>query len=86
MKQIAPVKYVDGAWLGYINKITLPFALRPVVKNSWQVLSEELGDGDLDKNHAQVYRELMKSVPLNLPAADTADFIQPRLGLNEPAV
>ena len=86
LKQIAPVKYVDGAWLGYINKITLPFALRPVVKNSWQVLSEELGDGDLDKNHAQVYRELMKSVPLDLPAADTADFIQPRLGLNEPAV
>lgn len=86
LKQISPVKYVDGAWLGYINRITLPFALRPIIKNSWQVLSEELGDGDLDKNHAHVYRELMKSANLDYPAGDTADFIQPQHGINEPAV
>ena len=86
LKQIAPVKYVDGAWLGYINKITLPFALRPVIKKSWQVLSEELGDGDLDKNHAHVYRELTKIVAPDLPAGDTADFIHPQHKLNEPAV
>lgn len=86
LKQIAPVKYVDGAWLGYVNKITLPFALRPVIKNSWQVLSEELGDGDLDKNHAHVYRQLVKSSEIDLPAGDTADFIDPRQEMNEPAV
>ncbi len=86
LKQIAPVKYVDGAWLGYINKITLPFALRPIIKVSWQVLSEELGDGDLDKNHVHIYRELTKGVALDLPASDTADFIHPRHGMNEPAV
>ena len=86
LRQIAPTKYVDGAWLGYINDTTLPFALRAVVKNSWQVLSEELGDGDLAKNHAQVYKELMKSVKLDLPAADTAEFIHPRHGMNQPAV
>ena len=86
LRQIAPTKYVDGAWLGYINDTTLPFALRDVIKNSWQVLSEELGDGDLDKNHAQVYRELMKSVTLDLPAADTAEFILPQQGMNQPAV
>lgn len=27
LKQIAPVKYVDGSWLGHIHKITTPFAL-----------------------------------------------------------
>lgn len=86
LKQIAPVKYVDGAWLGYINKITLPFTLRHVVKNSWQVLSEELGDGDLEKNHAHVYKKLMKSAKIEIPAGDTADFIHPRHGLNQPAV
>ena len=57
-----------------------------MVKNSWQVLSEELGDGDLKKNHAHVYRELMKSAKLDLPAGDTADFIQPQHGLNDAAV
>ena len=86
LKQIAPVKYVDGAWLGYINRATLPFALRAAVKNSWQVLSEELGDGNLKKNHAHVYRKLMKSTMIDLPAGDTPEFIQPRQRLDEPAV
>ena len=86
LKQIAPVKYVDGAWLGYINRATLPFALRAVIKNSWQVLSEELGDGNLKKNHAHVYRKLMKSTMIDLPAGDTPDFIQSRQRLDEPAV
>jgi Iron-containing redox enzyme len=86
LKQYAPVKYVDGAWLGHINKITTPFALRRVTKDAWQILSEELGDGDLNKNHVNVYHELMKGIEPGLPEGDTADFIHPRHGLNEPQV
>ncbi|KAK6354061.1 hypothetical protein TWF730_008479 [Orbilia blumenaviensis] len=84
--QSSPVKYVDGAWLGHINKITTPFALRRVVKNAWQVLSEELGDGDLEKNHVYLYRQLMKQIEPGFPAGDDIDFIDPRNGLNEPRV
>lgn len=86
LKQVAPVKYVDGAWLGHVNKITTPFPLRQTTKDAWQVLSEELGDGDLDKNHVQVYRELMKDIAPELPAGDTKEFIHPHYGLNEPSV
>ncbi|KAI9761587.1 MAG: hypothetical protein M1840_001768 [Geoglossum simile] len=86
LKQYAPVKYVDGAWLGHINKITTPFALRRVTKDAWQILSEELGDGDLNKNHVNVYHELMKGIEPGLPEGDTADFIHPRHDLNEPQV
>lgn len=86
LKQITPVKYVDGAWLGHINKITTPFALRRVTKDAWQVLSEELGDGDLSKNHVHVYRELMKEIEPGLPEGDTADFIHPRHEMDEPRV
>ena len=86
LTQCSPVKYVDGAWLGHVNKITTPFALRRVVKDIWQVLSEELGDGDLEKNHVYIYSELMKVINPGLPAGDTADFIHPRYQLNEPAV
>ncbi|KAF3313127.1 hypothetical protein TWF173_006301 [Orbilia oligospora] len=81
--QSSPVKYVDGAWLGHINKITTPFGLRRVVKNAWQVLSEELGDGDLEKNHVYLYRQLMETVEPGFPAGDDIDFIDPRHGLNE---
>ena len=83
LKQAAPVKYVDGAWLGHINKVTSPFALRHVTKNAWQVMSEELGDGDLTKNHVRVYRDLMRDIGADIPEGDTADFIHPRHELNE---
>lgn len=83
LKQAAPVKYVDGAWLGHINKISTPFKLRNTTKNAWQVMSEELGDGDLAKNHVHVYRELMDDIHAGLPPADSEDFIHPRHELNE---
>ncbi|KAL6703281.1 hypothetical protein ACN47E_010069 [Coniothyrium glycines] len=83
LKQAAPVKYVDGAWLGHINKVTTPFKYRQITKNAWQVMSEELGDGDLAKNHVYVYRNLMNDINAGLPAADSEDFIHPRHGLNE---
>lgn len=86
LKQIAPVKYVDGSWLGHIHKITTPFALRRATKDAWQVMSEELGDGDPQKNHVYVYRELMKDIESGLPEADTFDFIHPRHQLDEKCV
>ena len=83
LKQAAPVKYVDGAWLGHINKISTPFKYRHITKNAWQVMSEELGDGDLMKNHVHVYRELMAFIHAGLPEADKKDFIHPGHELNE---
>ncbi|KAH8646945.1 hypothetical protein BGZ60DRAFT_474568 [Tricladium varicosporioides] len=86
LKQIAPVKYVDGAWLGHIGKVTTPFALRKTSKIAWQVLSEELGDGDLEKNHVHLYQKLLKSIAPGLPTAEELDFTHPRHGLDELAV
>ncbi|KAJ4990900.1 hypothetical protein SVAN01_03689 [Stagonosporopsis vannaccii] len=83
LKQAAPVKYVDGAWLGHINKITTPFKCRKITKNAWQVMSEELGDGDLAKNHVYVYRQLMDDIGAGLPAADSEDFISPHHDLDQ---
>lgn len=83
LKQAAPVKYVDGAWLGHINKITTPFKYRKITKNAWQVMSEELGDGDLAKNHVCVYRQLMGDIDANLPSADSEDFNSPRHNLDQ---
>ena len=83
LKQISPVKYVDGAWLGHIHRVTTPFALRPITKKAWQIMSEELGDGDFTKNHVYLWRELMEDTGANLSAPDTEDFIHPRHGLDK---
>ena len=86
LEQITPLKYVDGACLGHIHKITTPFASRRATKHAWQVLSEELGDGDTDRNHVHVYRELMKNIGSDLPDGDTVDFIHPCHQLNQPGI
>ena len=83
LKQIAPVKYVDGAWLGYVGKVTTPFALQKTMKGAWQILSEELGDGDLGKNHVHLYHGLLETVAPGLPTAEMLDFGHPRHGLDE---
>jgi len=83
LKQISPVKFVDGAWLGHIHRVTTPFALRPTTKKAWQIMSEELGDGDFTKNHVYLWRELMEDIGANLSAPDTEDFIHPRHGLDK---
>lgn len=75
--QQAPVKFADGAWLAHTHKITAPFALRSVTKDAWQILSEELGDGDLSKHHVYLYRQLLEDIGCALPDGHSADFIKP---------
>lgn len=86
LEQVAPLKYVDGAWLGHIHKTTTPFPSRQATKHAWQILSEELGDGDLNKNHVHIYRKLMRDIRSELPDGDTIDFIHPRHRLNQPRI
>lgn len=74
--QRAPAKLVDGAWLSHIHKITTPFALRDVTKDAWQILSEELGDGDFTRNHVFVYNQLLEEIGCPLPDPQTHDFIK----------
>ncbi|KAK2612470.1 hypothetical protein QQS21_001574 [Conoideocrella luteorostrata] len=71
----APVKLVDGAWLGHVHKITTPFALRGITRDAWQVMSEEYGDGDLSKHHVYLYRKLLAGIGCPLPEGHSADFI-----------
>ena len=83
LKTRAPVKLVDGAWLGHVHKTSTPFPLRHITKDAWQIMSEELGDGDLKKNHVQVYDRLLKSVGLTLPRADSIEFTHSCLNIDD---
>ncbi|KAF8543485.1 hypothetical protein BDD12DRAFT_726240, partial [Trichophaea hybrida] len=82
--QSAPVKYVDGAWLGGVHRIdTLPKDRR-WSKTAWQILSEELGDGDLEKNHVAVYEKLVNSV-CDIGRGDERRFIDSAVNPNNDA-
>ncbi|XP_044718951.1 iron-containing redox enzyme domain-containing protein [Hirsutella rhossiliensis] len=83
--RMAPVKLVDGAWLGHIHKITTPFADRRITRAAWQVLSEELGDGDLVKNHVHLYAQLLQQIGAPVGEPGSVDFIR-HLGMDDPQV
>jgi hypothetical protein len=62
IKNVAPTKMVDGAWLsGFINyhKNEKCFGLI-------KTYLEELGEGIQEKNHVSLYRKLLRSYGLNL--------------------
>ncbi|KAF8428703.1 ATPase-like protein [Tirmania nivea] len=62
IRKAAPVKYVDGSWLGGIHRLTTTHDdHRAASRVAWQILSEELGDGDLGKNHVAVYKQLVNT-------------------------
>ena len=66
LTRLAPLKLVDGAWLGHINNINTPFAHRRVTKQLWQILSEELGDGILSFHHTYIYKDMLKGLEVKL--------------------
>ncbi|KAI1657712.1 hypothetical protein F4813DRAFT_396229 [Daldinia decipiens] len=72
----APVRCVDGAWLSRIHHARTPERLRPSTRIAWQILSEELGDGILERNHVYIYSKLLQSVGLALGPGNSAQFIE----------
>jgi len=84
IRQSAPVKYVDGAWLSGIHRVDTPAHHRRWSKAGWQVLSEEFGDGDLEKNHVFVYEKLVNSYH-DIGRGDEARFIDPNANPNNDA-
>lgn len=83
VKENAPLQLVDGAWVARVHNVTTPFALRGITKNAWQTYCEELGDGELDKNHCYIYRELCRSIGYEFPDQHDVDFIHPKYGLDK---
>ncbi|GIK05078.1 hypothetical protein Aspvir_009177 [Aspergillus viridinutans] len=81
LREIAPLKLVDGAWLGHLNKITMPFSLRQIVKKTWQVFTEELGNGNRDQHHVKIFEELLGVFEPNLPSPTTKAILHPRYRL-----
>ncbi|KAJ5263965.1 hypothetical protein N7478_011570 [Penicillium angulare] len=82
LRKIAPLKLVDGAWLGHLNKITIPFSFRPIMKKTWQVFTEELGDGNLLQHHVHIFENLLRVFEPELPSATTEEILHPRLNFN----
>ncbi|CAG7958760.1 hypothetical protein PENNAL_c0026G08504 [Penicillium nalgiovense] len=81
LREIAPLKLVDGAWLGHLNKITMPFSLRQIMRQTWQVFTEELGNGNRDQHHVKIFEDLLRGFEPDLPSPTTTAILHPRYKL-----
>lgn len=78
LTQLSPAVLVDGAWLAGVAGA--PSQLRPWHLELIKIHEDELGNGDPEQNHPRIYRRLLESLDIDLPAIADPAFIQdPRI-------
>jgi hypothetical protein len=73
MLQMAPFNQTDGAWLRTIAPVG---PMNEVEALLFSIYSEEIGAGDPERNHANMYTELLRSVDIDLPDVRSRDYAQ----------
>jgi len=74
--QLVPSILVDGCWLAGVP--TASENLGEVELHLLQIYADEVGKGEQEQNHANVYRRLLESLDLAVPGVETEDFAQDR--------
>ncbi len=81
IEQLAPTILVDGCWLQGVSQ--LQFSPYQAVGDLLQkIYSDEMGNGDVFKNHPCIYRRLLASLTIELPLVHSREFCEHRDFLN----
>jgi hypothetical protein len=75
IRQFAPLNQLDGAW---IRNIAHAGPIDKVVANLFNVWMDEMGDGETDQNHANVYTQLLEKVAIQIPPIYTRAYADNR--------
>lgn len=70
--QFAPAILVDGCWLRHQGEAANQDSR--LHRLLYRIFAEELGEGRVEWNHPKLYRDLLESLNLDLPATDSEDF------------
>ncbi len=70
--QLAPLILIDGGWL---QGMASPALIHTTVgRMLFHVLVEEIGEGNPDEHHANIYRDLLAAMGEDAPPVDTWEF------------
>ncbi|MCI0734607.1 MAG: iron-containing redox enzyme family protein [Methylococcaceae bacterium] len=72
IKQFSPTVLVDGCWLQSIHDPGMQNC--PVSESLWKIYADEIGNGESRSNHPVIYRRLLESLAIDLPAIDDPRF------------
>lgn len=71
IKQFTPLNLLDGAWLRNIGKTGPTDEVRALLFSIWM---DEFGDGEVSKNHCNIYLDLCHSVGFYPPNLNSREF------------
>ncbi len=74
IEQFAPAILVDGSWL--TGSLPIARQLPELGEKLWRIWRDELGDGSVEKHHGNLYRHLLETAGVDLPAFDSEAFIR----------
>ncbi len=70
--QLAPLTLIDGAWL---RGFTAPSLINTKVGSIlYHIYVDELGNGDIDLHHGNIYRDLVRSMGYDIPVFSSREF------------
>ncbi|SEB46002.1 Iron-containing redox enzyme [Pseudomonas marginalis] len=70
---LCPMIFIDGAWLQHWCAPGLLDS--PTGSLFYQIYSDEIGNGDIRQNHANIYRQLMTAMGVELPDFEQRAFV-----------
>ena len=72
IRQFAPAILVDGCWLQHMGEAV--HQDDRVHRLLYRIYSDEIGAGEVRRNHPNVYRDLLSSLAIDLPPLDSEAF------------
>ena len=73
LTRLAPLVLVDGCWLQ--KAAWLDGRHAPVAARLLAIYTDEIGGGDPDQNHANIFRRLLEGEGIRLPELTSAEFV-----------
>jgi len=71
IRQFAPLNQLDGAWVRNVGKAGPIDEVGALLFSVWM---DEIGDGNPEQNHANVYTGLLQKLGIQLPPINTYDY------------
>jgi len=71
IRQLTPFNFLDGAWLRNIHRVGPVDEVNAIL---FTIMKEELGDGVVSQNHANIYRDLCHSFGFYPPPMQSTAF------------
>jgi hypothetical protein len=75
IRQLTPFNFLDGAWLRNVHRLGPMDEVNSIL---FSIFNEELGDGVVSQNHANVYRDLCHSFDFYPPPVASMAFARDR--------